>query len=144
MPHECKRCGYSCARRSVMETHLARKTQCLPTKQDIPTDVLLKQLFPENNPLVCKSCKKSFVKPGMLLRHQQTCTSTQHEPSSDIPSPPQPTAASTRHPSMEEFTVMKDELASLKLLYTSLQLEQQVQQMGKRSWGATQRSCYRG
>lgn len=122
MPYECKRCGYSCPRRSVIETHLARKTPCLPTKQDIPTDVLLKQLFPENNSLVCKSCKKSFVKPGMLLRHQQTCTSAKPEPSSDIPAP-QPTAALVRYPSIEEFTVMKEELASLKLLYTSLQLD---------------------
>ena len=82
MSFTCKRCGYVCGKRAILQGHLSRKTACAATVSDVATTVLLAELEHKNK-LTCATCQKSFIKPGMLIKHRETCVAAPTVPAQE-------------------------------------------------------------
>ena len=104
----CKRCGYTCAKRAILQGHLSKKGMCASTVEDVSREVLLAELEPKNK-LTCATCQKTFIKPGMLLRHRENCSIA------TVPAPAVHVAPTVDHAKMlcSDVVIIKQQLATL-------------------------------
>ena len=76
----CKRCGYETEKKCNYRKHIYIKNVCKVTKEDIPIDVLRKELEDERNvqpekTYNCDHCESKFQSRQGLWKHKK-----KHEP----------------------------------------------------------------
>jgi hypothetical protein len=73
----CKRCGYSCKYKWMLVRHLQGKRKCNPSKTQVSTDMLLKELEDQHNKTClyfCDTCFHGFKSRQGLCYHRKQCT----------------------------------------------------------------------
>lgn len=75
MAYSCKRCGYTCAFKSVLVSHLQRKSLCNPVLCDDDPNSIIRELDSSGKPkkYICQVCRKGYTNRQSKYIHQRAC-----------------------------------------------------------------------